>query len=219
MCLAYKHKGGIFCVLTIPVVVYLLFPKWKRYSGSRLKLLYSLYTNTLIWNWRSMANKQRDYHLIIWIHCKILINSILLLFLFPPYRKRFKPWASATTPTLCLTTRHSWWRMSCGWSWSCSVVVSACVFQGFLFFNHCTTLDFCLSVWMAWCCTGPNINLNISISFINKRLAVIVKILSIFEHEIQCFLEQHHIWGSRIISRALWNEGGASRKSWATFCR
>ena len=64
----------------------------------------------------------------------------------------------------------------------------------------------------------PNINLNISISFIDKMLAVIVKILKILVYEIQCLLEQQKIiWGSRIISSTLKHEAGASRKSWATF--
>lgn len=39
-------------------------------------------------------------------------------------RKRSRQWASATIRTLCPTIPPLWWRMNCGWWWSCSVVVS-----------------------------------------------------------------------------------------------
>lgn len=39
-------------------------------------------------------------------------------------RKRSRLWASATIATLCLIIPPLWWRMNCGWWWSCSVEVS-----------------------------------------------------------------------------------------------
>lgn len=52
--------------------------------------------------------------------CHPMWSHVLLSFC----RKRSRLWASATIATLCLIIPPSWWRMNCGWWWSCSVEVS-----------------------------------------------------------------------------------------------
>ncbi len=57
-------------------------------------------------------------------YCQWRVIVFFLSLFLSLSRKRFRQWVSVTIPTLCHITPRSWWRMSCGWSWSCSVVVS-----------------------------------------------------------------------------------------------
>lgn len=60
-----------------------------------------------------------QYLLLVW-SCNVIVCVCVCVF----NRKRSRLWASATIPTLCLIIHRLWSRMSCGWWWSCLVVVS-----------------------------------------------------------------------------------------------
>lgn len=66
--------------------------------------------------------------LVLWFashHLCFSFDFVSCISLFSLCRKRSRLWASATIQTLCLIIPPLWWRMNCGWWWSCSVVVSS----------------------------------------------------------------------------------------------
>lgn len=89
-------------------------------------------------DFKSPADALKDSDWLFHPICELFRKDNRLTVFFSPSlsRKRFRRWASVTIPTLCRTTRLLWWRMSCGWSWSCSVAVSPAHLSFFLQSNR-----------------------------------------------------------------------------------